>query len=100
MNFRDSTHILNRRTYGKDTGEDIREGFEPDDNAADHEHDEENNPFSVGDGADSQHSDEARQWQDAKDAEVKLKPKYGIEGEAFENVWGGGESSEPPRENP
>jgi len=29
-----------------------------------------------------------------------LKPKYGIEGEAFENVWGGGEPSESPKENP
>ncbi|CAG8971297.1 hypothetical protein HYALB_00001464 [Hymenoscyphus albidus] len=88
------------RTYGKATGEDVREGFEPDDNIPDHEHNEENDPFSVGDGLDSSHSDEARHWQEAKEPEVKLKPKYGIEGEAFENVWGGGESSKPPQGNP
>jgi hypothetical protein len=29
-----------------------------------------------------------------------LKAKYGVEGEDFENVWGGDGPSEPPKENP
>lgn len=64
--------------------------------------DEEDDPFTVGDGANSEEGEESRQWKKAKKAEpaVLLKPKYGVEGEAFENVWGGGESSSSPKENP
>jgi hypothetical protein len=61
----------------------------------------ENNPFAVGDGADSdEEGEESRHWKQAKEPEVLLKPKYGLEGEEFENVWGGGEPSNSPKENP
>jgi len=64
--------------------------------------DEEDNTFAVGDEANSdEEAEESRQWKQAKEPEVVLKPKYGIEGEEFENVWGsGGEPSNPPKENP
>lgn len=95
------------RTYGKGTGEEIREGYEPTDDvgAIDGAADE----FAVGDdegdgGGEErpppEDSEESRQWKQAIEPAVLLKPKYGIEGEAFENVWGGGEPSEPPKENP
>ncbi|KAA8573943.1 hypothetical protein EYC84_005486 [Monilinia fructicola] len=93
------------RTYGDGTGEDIREGFEPTDDveAVDPKPglDEE---FAI-DG-DKDHissrddSEESRHWNEARQANVLLKPKYGLDGEAFENVWGSGEPSTPPRENP
>jgi len=41
-----------------------------------------------------------RHWKQAKEPEIVLKPEYGLEGEAFENVWDGGGPSKPPRENP
>ncbi|KAN0104419.1 DUF300 domain containing protein [Hyaloscypha variabilis] len=77
------------RTYGQDTGEDIREGYEPAvDGAADDE-------FVIGEDDESQEA-----WKQAKEPEILLKPKYGLEGEAFDNVWSGGEPSEAPKENP
>lgn len=105
--LRDRANNTNSRTYGKDTGEDIREGYEPTDDVAviDGAADE----FAVGDdeedggGEESpprEDSEESRQWKQAIEPTVLLKPKYGIEGEAFENVWGGGEPSESPKENP
>ncbi len=93
---------INSRTYGEDTGEDIREGFEPPDNVAAADPNGEDEPFIVRDdqeehsGADSE---ESRQWQQAIPT-VLLKPKYGLDGEAFENVWGGEEPAQSPRENP
>lgn len=45
-------------------------------------------------------SEEQREWKEAKEPEIRLKPKYGLDGEAFENAWAGGEPSEPPKENP
>ncbi|TVY35226.1 Transmembrane protein-like protein [Lachnellula subtilissima] len=88
------------RTYGKDTGEDIREGFDPVEAIAVVD-EEEDSTFAVGEDANSEESEESRQWKQAKEPEVLLKPKYGIEGEEFENVWGGGgEHSGPPKENP
>jgi len=92
-----------RKTYGQDTGEDIREGYDPTEESAvaDTVDRKENNPFAVGDGADSEEeAEESRHWKQAKEPEVLLKPKYGIEGEEFENVWGGGEPSNSPKENP
>ncbi|TVY91329.1 Transmembrane protein 184-like protein [Lachnellula willkommii] len=88
------------RTYGKDTGEDIREGFDPVEASA--VVDEEDSTFAVGDDAKSDdETEESRQWKQTKEPEVLLKPKYGIEGEEFENVWGsGGEHASPPKENP
>lgn len=59
--------------------------------------------FTVGDDEDgpSPHdSEESRQWKLEREPEVPLKPKYGLEGEEFENVWGGGEPSGSPKENP
>jgi hypothetical protein len=95
---------LGRRTYGKDTGEDIREGYEPpDDIAAEDLKGGESEQFTVGedeDGPSRHDSEESRQWQQARAPEVLLKPKYGVDGEAFENVWNSGEPSEPPKENP
>jgi hypothetical protein len=86
------------RTYGKGTGEDIREGYEPTESNNNGAADE----FVVGEDEDEsrEESEEARNWRQAKEAEVQLKPKYGLEGEAFENVWNGGEPSEAPEENP
>ncbi|QSZ34037.1 hypothetical protein DSL72_005617 [Monilinia vaccinii-corymbosi] len=93
------------RTYGDGTGEDIREGFEPTDDA------EAVDPkpglddeFAI-DG-DKYHdrsrddSEESHHWNEARQTNVFLKPKYGVDGEAFENVWGSGGPSTPPRENP
>ncbi|KAE9363051.1 DUF300-domain-containing protein [Stipitochalara longipes BDJ] len=78
------------RTYGQNTGEDIREGYEP---AVDGAVDDE---FVIG-----EEEDEGQEaWKQANEPEVLLKPKYGLEGEAFDNVWSGGEPSEPPKENP
>jgi len=92
-------NTLNRRTYGEDTGEDIREGFDPVEDIA--IVDGEDSNFVVGEDANSEESEESQQWKQAKEPEVLLKPKYGIEGEEFENVWGsGGEHSSPPKENP
>ena len=91
------------RTYGKDTGEDIREGYEPtDDVAAVDPKDDEGDEFAVGDDDYENSPDDAEEspWKQTREPEVVLKPKYGVEGEEFENVWGGGEPSEPPRENP
>ncbi|TVY23022.1 Transmembrane protein 184-like protein [Lachnellula hyalina] len=87
------------RTYGEDTGEDIREGFDPVEDIA--VVDREDSNFVVGEDANSEESEESQQWKQAKEPELLLKPKYGIEGEEFENVWGsGGEHSSPPKENP
>ncbi|KAF7918367.1 uncharacterized protein EAE98_004262 [Botrytis deweyae] len=93
------------RTYGDGTGEDIREGFEPNDDAEAVDPkpgvDEE---FAVdGDknhGSVQENSEESHHWNEARQENVLLKPKYGVDGEAFENVWGSGEPSTPPRENP
>jgi hypothetical protein len=49
-------------------------------------------------GEDEDESEESRQWRQAQEPGVHLKPKYG---EALEeNVWSGGEPSESPKENP
>jgi hypothetical protein len=88
------------RTYGEDTGEDIREGYEPADDAAVVDPKDDEDEFRVGDDEEPEDSEESRHWRQSREAEVVLKPKYGLDGEAFENVWEGGEPSEPPRENP
>lgn len=63
--------------------------------------DEEERPFAVGDGANSdEEAEESQHWKQASVPEVLLKPKYGLEGEDFENVWSGGEASNSPKENP
>lgn len=94
---------MGSRTYGEDIGEDIREGYEPPDEVAvEDPKDGESGQFAIGDDEDgpSRHdSEESRQWQQAKEPEVLLKPKYGLEGEE-ENPWSGGEPSESPKENP
>ncbi|KAK6585267.1 hypothetical protein PZA11_001994 [Diplocarpon coronariae] len=91
------------RTYGEHTGEDIREGYEPTDGmAAVDPTDGELNKFAVGeDDSIPQESEASNAWKEAHEPVILLKPKYGLDGEeAFENVWGGGEPSQPPRENP
>jgi hypothetical protein len=95
---------MTSRTYGGNEGEDIREGFEPTDSpeVIDPKDNEDNNEFVVGDEdeANSPGGEEAREWNETRKPDVVLKPKYGVDGEDFENVWGGRASSEPPKENP
>jgi hypothetical protein len=43
---------------------------------------------------------EIMKWNEARELEVTLQPKYGVEGEDLSNVWSGEEPSEQPRENP
>jgi hypothetical protein len=92
------------RTYGRNEGEDIREGFEPNDSSAivDPKEGEDERQFGVGQddhGIESPGAEEARAWKESE-PDVLLKPKYGVEGEDFENVWGGDGPSETPKENP
>ena len=91
------------KTYGSDAGEDIREGYEPTDDAdvVDPKTDEIAEQASRH-GADGNHSsdhnsEESRQWKEELEPSVKIVPKYGVPGEEFENVWGKGQ---PPKENP
>jgi hypothetical protein len=93
------------RTYGGNEGEDIREGFEPADSSAvvDPKEGQEEGSFAVGEDdhdGESPGTEESREWKKTHEPEVLLKPKYGVEGEEFENVWGGEGPSEPPKENP
>jgi len=93
---------MRSRTYGMDTGEDIREGFEPTDDAAVVDpKDDETDEFIIGnDDEPTPESEEQQQWKQQVVPEVVLKPKYGLDGEAGfeENVWGS--PSKLPRENP
>ncbi|RAL66155.1 hypothetical protein DID88_005827 [Monilinia fructigena] len=81
------------RTYGEGTGEDIREGFEPtnDVEAVDPKPglDEE---FAIdGDkyhSSSQDDSEESRHWNEARQENVLLKPKYGLDGEAFRECLG------------
>lgn len=83
---------------------DIREGFERNDISAlvDPKEEQAERKFAVGeddhDGI-SPGAEEAWAWKQ-REPEVLLKPKYGIEGENSENVWGGDGPSQPSRENP
>lgn len=99
-----STNLYLRRTYGQDIGEDIREGYDPTEEAVIDQEDGAADPFSVGDDDDAapspDDSEESQQWKQATEPAVLLKPKYGLEGEAFENVWGASEPSQSPKENP
>lgn len=92
------------KTYpGESQGEDVREGFEPTD-APQVVAPKDGDEFAIGNdddasgGSDDHDSEESRQWKEAQESEILLKPKYGTFDEA--NVWGGGEPSEAPRENP
>lgn len=91
----EKANYLTSRTYGGETGEDIREGYEPMDAVAVDETDE----FTIGED-EGQESEESRHWKQTEDAKGLLMPKYGLDGEDFENVWKGGEPSEAPKENP
>ncbi|KAM3065549.1 hypothetical protein ACMFMG_012219 [Clarireedia jacksonii] len=94
------------KTYGQAAGEQIREGYEPTDEvtSADPKNEELlKDEFTVGDDENSSSQDdseESHHWRESREPKIALKPKYGIEGEAFENVWGGGEPSSSPHENP
>ncbi|PVH83383.1 DUF300-domain-containing protein [Cadophora sp. DSE1049] len=92
------------RTYGKDTGEDIREGYEPTDEAAiDDSNAAGEDEFTVGEDegeTPQEESEEMSHWKEAQEPALLLKPKYGLDGEEFENVWGGGGPSRSPHENP
>ncbi|KAG9241842.1 organic solute transporter Ostalpha-domain-containing protein [Calycina marina] len=90
------------RTYGKDTGEDIREGYEPTDEVAveDPKEDASSYKFVVANNNEEEESEESWQWKQAQEPKVLLKPKYGVSEEAFDNVWSRGESAGPPSENP
>lgn len=97
------SNIKGSRTYGNE-GEDIREGFEPNDSSAVVDPKEEDDQeFAIGENdqeGESPGAEESRAWKQEDKPEVTLKPKYGVEGEEFDNVWGGDGPSEPPRENP
>lgn len=94
------------RTYGSDAGEDIRQGFEPNDSSAvvdPKAGDQENFAIGEDDGdGESPGDQESREWKDAKVQEpvLKLTPKYGLPGEDLSNIWAGDEPSGPARENP
>lgn len=104
-------NLSSRRTYGQNIGEDIREGYEPTEGSGIDQEDGAADPFSVGgdddDDADDDHavagpddSEESQQWKQSQEPAVLLPPKYGVNGEAFENVWDAGDSSRPAQENP
>ena len=67
--------------------------------------DSESQQFTVGNDEDEE-AEESKHWKkeaakgEAEEPTVTLKPKYGLDGEDFENVWGGGAPAEPPKENP
>lgn len=92
------------RTYGENTYEDIYEDFEP----SDDNNSKNKSPINqeiLSTSANIQNdkfygSEESRKWGEEIPPSFKLKPKYGIIGEAFENVWSGFEPSKPPKENP
>ena len=95
---------MESRTYGQDTGEDIREGYEPTDEiAVDNTKDDEAEQYTVGgddDRLNRHDSEESRQWQQAREPGVILTPKYGLEGEEFENVCSCAEPAGSPKEHP
>jgi len=64
--------------------------------------DNDSDRFKIGDGDEDDREDpeEARQWKQAREPALQLQPKYGLDGEAFENVWGDSEPAQPPAENP
>jgi len=91
------------RTYGQNTGEDIREGYDIREEVA---VDDDRDRFSI-DGADDDDegspddSEESKQWKQAREGEVLLQPKYGLAGEDLQNPWDGAEAEGgAPRENP
>ncbi|CZS92092.1 probable transmembrane protein 34 [Rhynchosporium agropyri] len=92
------------KTYGKHMGEDIREGYEPGDEAAvDDSNVAGQDEFTVGEDegqTPQEESEESNYWKEAQEPAFKLKPKYGLDGEDLENVWAGGEPSQTPHENP
>lgn len=98
--------MMYRRTYGQDTGEDIREGYEPADEAAiDEANAAGEDEFTVGEDDEGQtpqeEPEETSHWRkESPEPALLLKPKYGLDGEEFENVWGGGGPSQSPHENP
>lgn len=91
------------RTYGNE-GEDIREGFEPNNSSAGvNLKEQDDQGLAIGEDDDdgkSPGAEESRAWKKEDEPEVLLRPKYGVEGEEFENVWGSDGPSEPPKENP
>jgi hypothetical protein len=97
------SNIKGSRTYGNE-GEDIREGFEPNGSSAVVDPKEQDDQgFAIDEDdhdGESPGAEESRAWKKEVEPEVSLKPKYGVEGEEFENVWGGDGPSEPPKENP
>lgn len=88
------------RTYGENTGEDIREGFEPAKHATNLGSASEVAVGSSDEESRAGSSEAARQWKQAHTPELMLQPKYGLGDEGFENVWTSDKLSEPPRENP
>jgi hypothetical protein len=88
------------RTYGRDEGEDIGERFKPNDSAPADPKEEGESSVREDEEIESPGAEETRQWKQAREAEALPKPKHGVEGEAFENVWDGSEPLERSRENP
>lgn len=64
------------------------------DSAAVHNQDEftvgeDDNADEEGEGAVAINSDESRQWEQDREADMAQQPQYGLTGEEFENVWDG-----------
>lgn len=45
-------------------------------------------------------AEESREWNESREPDVALKPKYGLDGEDLADVWGNSEPLGAPRENP
>ncbi|KAI1004515.1 Transmembrane protein 184 [Podosphaera aphanis] len=89
------------RTYGERTGENIREGYEPtQDCPAEPGYDDEERFLTVTKHKKSslESIDESRKGEGVAPT-FDLKPKYGLSGEALENIWSFEPPSEIPREN-
>lgn len=89
---RNHANILNSRTYQR--------GEATVDEAVVGPTEEDQDEFRVGEDEDSEqveyakhNSEESRQWDQAREADIVQQPQYGVTGEEFENVWGDGEGS-------
>ncbi|TQS39385.1 hypothetical protein Golomagni_00091 [Golovinomyces magnicellulatus] len=87
------------RTHGENIGEDTREGFDQTEKNHTRDIDHVKGYEYPKNGIDD--SEGSQPWREVKNSSsFKLRPKYGLPGEALENVWSVTESSEFPKENP
>lgn len=89
-----------RRTFGEHAGEDIREGFEPTNDpsiiVSKYENEVNNMLGKSYEGKSFDGLGERRRWEEVRFQPLELKPKYGIDGEVFEDIWGRKETSKSP----